>query len=73
LKKEQLNRNLKSARAKYGLSVRETAKKVGLSTTGYHNKELGKTEFKHSEINILLQNVFIEEKYEDIFLVWCSI
>ncbi len=60
------NRNLKVLRAKHDLTQQEVADKIGISLSQYNNKENGKSEFKQSEINKIL-NVF-DEKYEDIFM-----
>lgn len=57
---------LKGKRVEKGFTQEELAKQLGISTNAYNLKELGKREFRTSEINILLR--LLECKYEDIFL-----
>lgn len=57
---------LKGKRVEKGFTQEELAKKLGISTNAYNLKELGKREFRTSEINTLLR--LLECKYEDIFL-----
>ena len=60
------NRKLKGARVEKGLTQKQLAEKMGITKKAYYNKENGKTEFKQSEINVILNEV--DRKYEDIFL-----
>lgn len=57
---------LRGKRVAKGYTQEELAKKLGISIFGYNCKETGKTEFKMSEINILLE--LLECTYEEIFL-----
>jgi transcriptional regulator with XRE-family HTH domain len=41
--------NIKAERVRKGLSQCETAKKLGISTTSYNQKESGKVQFKLDE------------------------
>lgn len=56
---------LKGKRVEHGYSQQEIAKELGISTNAYNLKELGKREFRMSEINLLLK--LLDCKYEDIF------
>lgn len=57
---------LRGKRVENGYSQREMAKMLNLSTNAYNLKEIGKREFKMSEINLLLE--LLNCNYEEIFL-----
>lgn len=57
---------LKGKRVEKGYTQKELAEKLGMSTNAYNLKEIGKREFKMSEINLLLE--ILDCSYEDIFL-----
>lgn len=57
---------LRGKRVENGYSQREMAKMLNLSTNAYNLKEIGKREFKMSEINLLLE--LLHCNYEEIFL-----
>lgn len=57
---------LRGKRVENGYSQREMAKMLNLSTNAYNLKEIGKREFKMSEINLLLK--LLHCNYEEIFL-----
>lgn len=46
---------LKAKIIEAGLSVKETAEKIGLSSYGFYKKMYNKSEFKASEVNALAQ------------------
>ena len=62
---ERVLLKLKGKRVEHGYSQQEIAKELGISTNAYNLKELGKREFRMSEINLLLK--LLDCKYEDIF------
>ncbi|MFP4041480.1 MAG: helix-turn-helix domain-containing protein [Bacteroidales bacterium] len=62
------NRNLKAARVKKGYTQNDIAAKMGLSDTGYKNKENRVSSFREDEISFLLIEVFPEYTYEELFL-----
>lgn len=57
---------LRGKRVENGYSQRDMAKMLNLSTNAYNLKEIGKREFKMSEINLLLE--LLNCNYEEIFL-----
>jgi len=57
---------LASIRRSKNISQRELAELIGVETNTYNNKELGKTQFKSSEM-FLISNKF-DMKIDDIFL-----
>jgi len=56
---------LRGKRVEKEMTQQELAKQLGISTNAYNLKEIGKREFKMSEINLLLE--LLDCKYEDIF------
>lgn len=56
---------LRGKRVEKGYSQHQLAQLLHLSTNAYNLKEIGKREFKMSEINQLLE--LLDCKYEDIF------
>ncbi len=56
---------LRGKRVEKEMTQHELAKLLGISTNAYNLKEIGKREFKMSEINLLLE--LLDCKYEDIF------
>ncbi len=56
---------LKGKRTEMGISQSEMAKKIGIETSSYNAKELGKRSFTIKEI-LLILNV-LQCKFEDIF------
>ena len=56
---------LRGKRVEKEMTQHELAKQLGISTNAYNLKEIGKREFKMSEINLLLE--LLDCKYEDIF------
>lgn len=57
---------LASIRRSKNISQREVASLIGVATETYNNKELGKTQFKASEMFIIAD--FFETTIEEIFL-----
>ena len=57
---------LASIRRSQNISQREIAKLIGVATETYNNKELGKTQFKASEMFIIAD--FFDARIDDIFL-----
>lgn len=57
---------LRGKRVEKGYRQRDLAKILNITTNAYNLKEIGKREFKMSEINTLLK--LLDCKYEDIFL-----
>lgn len=53
-------------RKELGISQREMATRLGISTGAYSLKERGKRDFKIDEISFVL--LILGSKYEDIFL-----
>lgn len=62
-----IKRKLRAIRAEHGLTQQDLADILGITKEGYRNKENGKTEFKQSEINDIL-DLFSSYNYDDIFL-----
>ena len=58
---------LRGLRVAKGLTQEDMADILGISKQTYNQKEQGKSEFKTSEINIIL-DLFDDENYENIFL-----
>lgn len=56
---------LRGKRVEKGYSQHQLAQLLHISTNAYNLKEIGKREFKMSEINQLLE--LLDCKYEDIF------
>lgn len=56
---------LKGKRVEHGYSQKQLAEKLNISTNAYNLKEVGKREFRMSEINLLLE--LLDCNYEDIF------
>lgn len=63
---KELLLKLRGKRVENGYSQRDMAKMLNLSTNAYNLKEIGKREFKMSEINLLLE--LLHCNYEEIFL-----
>ena len=61
---------LKAKRTEYQLTQEEVAKRIGISTPTYIDKENGKRQFNLNEIKQLL--VLFQCKFEDIFLPYVS-
>jgi len=59
-------KKLASIRRSENLSQRELAKLIGVTTETYNNKELGKTQFKASEMFIIAS--FFNTTVDEIFL-----
>lgn len=57
---------LRGKRVEKGYTQIELAKKLGISTYAYNQKENGKTDFRMNEINMILE--LLECTYEEIFL-----
>lgn len=57
---------LAAIRRAKNISQREIADLIGVATETYNNKELGKTQFKASEMFIIAD--FFNKKIEEIFL-----
>lgn len=57
---------LASIRRSKNISQRELAEVVGITTETYNNKELGKTQFKASEMFIIAD--FFDKTIDEIFL-----
>ena|SRR5690625_1979600 len=57
---------LAAIRRAKNISQREIAELIGVATETYNNKELGKTQFKASEMFIIAS--FFGKKVDDIFL-----
>jgi len=56
---------LKGARVENGYNQTEMAEKLDMTVDSYNKKENGKYEFKHSEINLILE--ILGKDYDELF------